>query len=319
MAAEKGGHRGRVVLLAGGVGASKLAQGLARAVGPGELTIISNVGDDEEVYGLHVSPDMDIMTYALAGLVDERKGWGIRGDTFHCDEFLRRLGESPWLLLGDRDLAVNVLRTTLLKRGSRLSEAASRISSALGLSHRILPVTDGRLTTMLETDRGDMSFEEFFVREKQSPEVRGVHYSGSAYAEPAPGVMESLEGASAIVFAPSNPIASIGPILSVKKVRCALLRSAAPRVAVSPIIAGRTVRGPADKMLKALGYEATAAGVAEFYLGLVDLMVIDSKDAGLKGKVKGLGMEVLVERTMMTSLDAKVRLAKAVLRAAGIT
>jgi LPPG:FO 2-phospho-L-lactate transferase len=308
-----------IVLLAGGVGASKLAVGLDAVVDPGSLTIVSNVGDDEEIYGLHVSPDIDIVTYALVGIVDESKGWGLAGDSFNCDSFLRRLGETPWLLLGDRDLAVNIARTNLLKQGARLSAVTRSIASALGAKPSIIPVTDSRLTTMLYTSAGTMTFERYFVKEGQAPQVLGVTYSGSGYAEPAPGVLEAIESADLIVFAPSNPIASVQPILSVKKVRSAISRSRAFRVAVSPIIAGKTVRGPADKMMRALGFEVSPVGVAEFYTGLIDCLVLDRADSSAKAGIESLGVKAVVEDTMMTDATSKSRVAKCVLAAAGLT
>ncbi len=304
-----------VVLLAGGVGASKLAVGLDRLVPPGKLTIVSNVGDDEEVFGLHVSPDIDIVTYALVGLVDEAKGWGVAGDTFSCDGFLRLLGERPWLLLGDKDLAVNIARTNLLKQGARLSEVTRRIAEALGARHRIIPVTDSRLTTMLYTDAGPMTFERYFVKEGQMPAIDGVAYSGSGFAEPAPGVIEAIEDADIIVFAPSNPVASIQPILSVRKVWTSVLRSTAFKVAVSPIIAGRAVKGPADKMMRSLGYDASPVGVAEFYDGLIDCLLLDRADQMLKGDVSSTGVKAIVDDIMMPDVAAKVRLGESVLKA----
>lgn len=303
------------MLLAGGVGASKLAVGLDRLVQPGRLTIVSNVGDDEEVFGLHVSPDIDIVTYALVGLVDEAKGWGVTGDTFSCDAFLRQLRESPWLLLGDKDLAVSIARTNLLKQGARLSEVTRRIAEALGARHRIIPVTDNRLTTMLFTDAGPMTFERYFVKEGQMPAIDGVAYSGSGFAEPAPGVLEAVEEADIIVFAPSNPVASIQPILSVRKVRASILRSKAFRVAVSPIIAGRTVRGPADKMMRSLGYDVSPVGVAGFYDGLIDCLLLDRADQALKEEVSSLGIKAIVGNIMMPDVPAKVRLGEYVLKA----
>ncbi|MGA1974804.1 MAG: 2-phospho-L-lactate transferase CofD family protein [Conexivisphaerales archaeon] len=268
------GEVDHVVLLAGGVGASKLAVGLSHLLEPGRMTIISNVADDEEVYGLHVSPDIDIVTYALVGMVDEAKGWGVAGDTFNCDGFLRLLGEEPWLLLGDKDLAVNIARTNLLKQGARLSEVTRIISEAMGARHRIIPVTDNRLTTFLYTDAGPMSFERYYVQEAQNH-----------------------------------------PILSVKKVRASIIRSHAFKVAVSPIIAGRTVKGPADKMLRALGYDASPVGVAEFYDGLLDCLLLDTADAGLERDVSRMGIRAVVDNIMMTDLPAKVRLGRSVLEA----
>jgi LPPG:FO 2-phospho-L-lactate transferase len=304
-----------VVLLAGGVGASKLAVGLDKLVQPGKLTIISNVGDDEEVFGLHVSPDIDIVTYALVGLVDEAKGWGVAGDTFSCDAFLRLLGEDPWLLLGDKDLAVNIARTNLLKQGARLSEVTKRIAEALGTRRRIIPVTDNRLTTMLYTDVGLMTFERYFVKEGQRPAIHGVSYSGSGFAEPAPGVIESIEAADIIVFAPSNPVASIQPILSVRKARTSIIRSEAFKVAVSPIISGRAVKGPADKMMRALGYDVSPVGVAGFYAGLIDCLLLDKADQALKEEVSSLGVKAVVDDIMMPDAPARVRLGESVLKA----
>jgi len=310
---------GKTVLLSGGVGASKFAVGLSKATQPGNLTIVSNVGDDEDILGLHVSPDIDIVTYALAGLVDESKGWGISGDTFSCDAFLGELGERPWLLLGDRDLAVNLVRTKMLKEGRKLSEITSSIAAALGVRESIIPATDNPLTTMLETDSGPMTFERYYVKEGQKPEIAGVTYSGSGFAEPAPGALEAIEEASMIILAPSNPVASVQPILSVKKVRAAVARSRAFRVAISPIIAGRTLKGPADKMLRALGYEVSPVGVAEFYDGLLDCMVIDRSDEGLKDGITSLGIKAAVQDTMMSSLESKIRLADSVLSLGGTT
>ncbi|HVP22321.1 MAG TPA: 2-phospho-L-lactate transferase [Conexivisphaerales archaeon] len=303
----------RVVLLAGGVGASKLAVGLGKILKPGALTIVSNVGDDEEVFGLHVSPDIDIVTYAMVGIVDDSKGWGVAGDSFNCDAFLRRLGEQPWLLLGDRDLAVNIVRTNLLKQGLRLSQITKKVAESLGATHAIIPATDNRLTTYLRTDVGLITFERYYVKEGQKPEISGVTYAGSGFAEPAPGVLEAIEGADLIIFAPSNPVASIQPILSVKKVRRAVMRSGAFRVAISPIVGGRTVKGPADKMMRALGYEVSPNGLADFYEGLLDCMVIDSVDAGLREEVMKRGLATVVEDTMMTDFASKVRLAESVL------
>jgi LPPG:FO 2-phospho-L-lactate transferase len=305
--------QGKVVLLAGGVGASRLAVGLKMVAEPSKLTIISNVGDDEDVLGLHVSPDIDIMTYALAGMADESKGWGVAGDTFNCDSFLAKLGEKPWLLIGDRDLAVNLVRTNLLKQGLRLSEVTRKVATALGVRELIIPATDASLTTYLDTDIGPMTFERYYVKEAQKPEISGVAYVGSGFAEPAPGALEAIEQADTIIFAPSNPIASIQPIISVKRIRAALARSRGFRVAISPIIAGRTVKGPADRMMRALGYEVSPVGVAGFYGGLLDCMVIDRADEALRGEVAAQGLKAVVEETVMSSPEVKVKLAHSVL------
>lgn len=298
-----------IASLAGGVGGAKLLRGLVEVVDPEELTVIVNVGDDVDFLGLRVSPDPDIVTYTLAGVVDEEKGWGLKGDSFNCLEALRRLGVDAWLMLGDMDLATHIYRTHLLKAGRRLSEACDLIRRALGVRSRVLPATDDELRTMVLTERGEMSFEEFYVKHRCEPKVLGVRYAGVERAEPAPGVVEALREADFIVVCPSNPVVSVGPILALRGVREALREARGPVVAVSPIVAGRAVKGPAAEMMRALGYEASAYGVAEMYADFLDAIVIDVADAGLKPRIEALKVRAFEAPILMRTLSDKVKLA----------
>lgn len=301
-----------IAALVGGVGGAKLLKGLAEVVDPSELTAIVNVGDDVEVLGLRICPDLDIVTYTLAGLVDEEKGWGLRGDGFKCLEALRRLGADVWLGLGDADLATHIYRTHLLRTGMRLSEACDAIRRALGVRARVLPVTDDPLASVVLTDRGEMHFEEFYVRYRCEPRVLGVRYVGADRARPAPGVVEAIREAEFVVICPSNPIVSIGPMLAVGGVREALREARGPAVAVSPIIAGRAVKGPAVEMMRALGYEPSAYGVAEAYRDFLDAIVIDEADEGLGPRIEALGVRAVTAPILMSTAEDKVRLARLV-------
>jgi LPPG:FO 2-phospho-L-lactate transferase len=302
-----------ITALAGGVGAAKFLTGLAKLVKEEDLTIIVNTGDDIELHGLRVSPDLDIVTYTLAGIVDEEKGWGIKGDTFHCLEALGKLGEEAWFALGDRDLATHVLRTSLLKKGMKLSEVTARISRAFGLKMKIVPMTNDAFETRIITAQGSVHFEEYMVKREAKDEVRGVEFLGAGRAKPADGVIEALMDSELVVVCPSNPVVSIGTILAVNGVREALRRTKARKIAVSPIVAGAPVKGPAGKLLKGLGLEVSAYSVAKLYADFLDVFVIDVADASEKGMIEGLGVEVKVTNTVMRSLDDKVSLAKVVL------
>lgn len=304
-----------ITALAGGVGAAKLLLGLTKIIDPEDLTIIVNTGDDIELHGLHISPDLDIVAYTLAGLVDEEKGWGFRGDTFHCLDALKRFSGEEWFNLGDRDLATHIYRTNVLRKGRTLTEVTAEISSALGLKAVILPMTDQKFETRIVTREGTMHFEEYLVKRGAKDEVLGVEFFGVEKAEPAEGVISALATAERVVVCPSNPVVSIGTILAVKGVRDALKRSKARKVAVSPIIAGAPVKGPADKLLRGLGYEVSAFSVAQLYSDFLDVFVVDVADAAEKGRIEQLGLEVKVANTLMRSLDDKVRLAKTVLEA----
>ncbi|HET8587887.1 MAG TPA: 2-phospho-L-lactate transferase [Candidatus Limnocylindria bacterium] len=301
----------RVTLLAGGVGGAKMAHGFQQVLQPGELTVIVNVADDFELWGLHISPDLDTVMYTLAGLADPRTGWGIAGDTHAALEMLERLGAPTWLSIGDRDLATHVRRTQLLRDGISLTDATDALRTALGVPSTILPATDHRVRTMVRTDAGELDFQTYFVARGQRDEVRDVRFDGIAAAEPTAAVLAAIRGADLVVLAPSNPIVSIGPVLQLPGVRAAV--AAGRSIAISPIVAGRALKGPADRMLVSLGHEATARGVARLYAGLVDAFVLDETDAALTADVEALGMRAVVLPTVMRSDADRARLAQALL------
>jgi LPPG:FO 2-phospho-L-lactate transferase len=304
-----------ITALAGGVGAARFLTGLVRLVSAKDLSIIVNTGDDIELFGLHISPDIDIIMYTLAGIVDEEKGWGIRGDTFHCLEALRRYNPEAWFALGDKDLATHMFRTSLLKRGIKLSEVTAEISHALRLTVTILPMTDDKFETRIITEVGSIHFQEYLVERRAQDEVLGVEFLGATTAKPAVGVVESIMEAERVIICPSNPVVSIGSILAMKEVRDALRHADAKKVAVSPIIAGAPIKGPADKLLRGLGLEVSAYSVAKLYADFIDTFVIDTADAAEKNRIEKLGIEVKVTNIIMRSLEDKIRLAKAVLEA----
>ena len=299
--------------LAGGVGAARFLTGLTRLVGEEDLTVIANTGDDIELFGLHISPDIDIVAYTLAGIVDEEKGWGIRGDTFQCLEMLKKQGLDTWFGLGDRDLATHIYRTNRLNQGFTLSQITSEVCQSLGLKVKILPMSNDKFETRVTTSEGSMHFEEYFVKKQCKDEVLGVEFVGAATAKPSPGVLDAISNAQLVVVCPSNPVVSIGTILAVNGVKDALKRTKARVVGVSPIVAGLPIKGPADKMLRALGLEVSAFGVAQLYADFLDTFVIDNKDAAAKNRIENLGVKVKVTNTVMKSLDDKVSLARAVL------
>ena len=289
----------RVTLLAGGTGGTKLAHGFALLGDRVELTVIANVGDDVELHGLHISPDIDALLYTLGGLIDAERGWGVRGDTFTAHAMLARYGAPAWFTLGDADLATHVERTRRLRDGDRMTDVVAAMATALGIGARILPATDDRYRTRLETDEGPLDFQDYFVRRRQEPTVRGVILDGVEAARPTSEVLEAIARAELIVIGPSNPIVSIGPILELAGVREALIAAGAAKVAVSPIIGGRALKGPADRMLTSLGHESSALGVARLYAGLVDRFVVDTADAELAPAIEQLGMAVEVLPTIM--------------------
>jgi len=302
-----------ITALAGGVGAARFLQGLVRIIPENEVTVIVNTGDDIELYGLHVSPDLDIVIYTLAGIVDEEKGWGIRSDTFHCLETLRKYGHETWFNLGDRDLATHIYRTHLLKNGLSLSEVTSRLCQALGLSVKILPMTNNRFATKIVTDKATMHFQEYLVKRGAQDRVINVVFEGAEEAQPAPGVVDSILESDVVVVCPSNPIVSIGTILSVKNVRTALKETKAKVVAISPIVGGRPIKGPADKLMQGLGLEVSAYSVAKLYQDFLDAFIIDQVDKAEKEHIESLGVQVIVTNTIMKTLEEKVQLAKVVL------
>jgi LPPG:FO 2-phospho-L-lactate transferase len=299
------------------VGGARFVRGLVIACPPEDVTAIGNVGDDLEVLGLHVSPDLDSVLYALAGLVDEERGWGRAEETWHALETVADLGGEAWFRLGDRDLGLHVVRTEALRAGEPLSSVTARLASALGVETALLPATDDPLRTWLDTPAGSFPFQEWFVARGHRDEVDAVRFAGADRATPAPGVLEALDDAELILIAPSNPYVSIGPILAVSAIRDSLVRRTAPAVAVSPLIGGRAVKGPADRMLRRLAGGTTPAHVASCYSGLVDALVIDEADAEGAAALAAAGVRPVVARTLMTDEDARARLVEATLGAAG--
>jgi LPPG:FO 2-phospho-L-lactate transferase len=302
-----------ITALAGGVGAARFLTGLVRLVPEEELTVIVNTGDNITLHGLYISPDTDIITYTLAEIVGEKKGWGIRGDTFSCLDALKKLGEETWFKLGDKDIATHLYRTALLREGIKLSEVTKRIASAFGLKLAVLPMTDNVFETRIKTMEGDFHFEEYFVRRRARDEVLGVNFFGAEKAKPAPGVLDAIANSELIVICPSNPIVSIGTILEIKGIREGLLKTQARKVAISPIVGGSPIKGPADKLLRGLGHEVSAFGVAELYRDFLDTFVIDTVDSKERARIEELGVGVKVTNTIMGDLEAKVSLARTVL------
>jgi LPPG:FO 2-phospho-L-lactate transferase len=303
----------KVAVLSGGVGGARFLRGLVGVVDPGNVSIVGNVADDIELLGLRVSPDLDSILYTLTGRSDEDRGWGRADESWRALETVSELGGEDWFRLGDRDLGLHLVRTELLRSGASLTEATTRIAHALGLEARLLPATDDPVRTFLETPAGTFPFQTWFVARGHRDEVDAVHYAGAPEAAPAPGVLEALDDADVILIAPSNPYVSIGPILAVAGIRAALERRSAPCVAVSPLVGGRAVKGPADRMLARLGGGTEPRHVAGCYAGLIDALVVDEADAAAVG---GLGdVRPIVTRTLMSDGAARRRLAEAVLGA----
>ena len=303
-----------VAVLSGGVGGARFLRGLMGVVGGGNVSIVGNVADDIEVLGLRVSPDLDSILYTLTGLADEERGWGRAGETWQALETVAQLGGESWFQLGDRDIGLHLVRSELLRSGVPLSEATERIAHAVGLDALLLPATDDPLRTFVETPAGTFPFQTWFVARGHRDDVDGVHYAGSPDARPAPGVLDALEGADVILIAPSNPYVSIGPILAVAEIRAALERRTVPCVAISPLIDGRAVKGPADRMLQRLAGGTSPAHVASCYPGLIDALVIDEADLPA---LAGNDVRLVVTRTLMSDVAAARRLAAAAIDAAG--
>lgn len=311
-----------IVALAGGVGGAKLAQGLtltpnpSPSTGEGSLTIIVNTGDDFEWHGLHVSPDLDTVTYTLSGLANLQTGWGVAGDTFEALGALRRLGAEAWFNIGDRDLATHVYRTSLLRQGKTLTEATQAITQALGIQATLLPMTDDRFRTMVETDQGTLEFQDYFVQQRWQPVIKHIHFDGVETARATPQVITALQQADAIIIAPSNPFVSVDPILKVAPTPTLPSHDGGgskgggrPIAAVSPIVGGQALKGPAAKMFAELGWEPSAFAVAQHYHGFVTHFVLDRIDADQEGRIQALGMQTLVTNTIMQSVEDRVRLA----------
>ncbi len=302
-----------ITALAGGVGAARFLTGLLKIIREDDVSVIVNTGDDIEMFGLHISPDIDIVAYTLAGMVDEEKGWGIKGDTFQALEMLKKLGLETWFALGDRDFATHIFRTDLLKRGFTLSQATEEICRAFGLKVSLLPMTNDKFETRIEVKDGSVHFEEYFVKRKSSEKVLGVEFDGVESAKPSPKVIDSILNSDMVIVCPSNPIVSIGTILSINGIRDALRKTEARVVGISPIVAGAPIKGPADKILRGLGFEVSAFGVAKLYCDFLDTFIIDNLDAAERGRIENLGIQVRITNTIMKTLEDKVQLAKVVL------
>ncbi len=305
-----------IVVLTGGTGGAKLVQGLHRSVAPENLTVIVNTGDDIEWWGLHVSPDVDSILYALAGQLSVERGWGIDNDSFRCLERMAHLGQPTWFSLGDLDLATHLARTSLLRAGKSLSNATAELAKRLGIHATVLPMSDDRVSTLIDTANGTLNFQEYFVRERHQIDVRAVRFAGAERAHPAAGVLESIASAEAVLLAPSNPVTSIGPILAVPGVREALQHTAAPVAAVSPIVGGDAVSGPAGVLMKRKGWPSTIAGVAQAYEDFLDLLVVDLEDHADADHLREGGLRVVCTNTVMKSLEDRLELAEFTLNAA---
>ena len=304
----------KITALAGGVGASKLLLGLYEVMDPRDLTIVVNTGDDIVLHGLKISPDLDIVTYTLAGIVDMAKGWGIRGETFHALKRLAVYGRANWFNLGDRDLATHIHRTAMLAEGKTLSQAADSIRTALGVKSRILPMSDAPVPTIIDSNEGPLHFQEYLVKRRAEPVVRGIRFPGVDSALPAHGVLEAICDADRIVICPSNPLISIGPILALPRVRDQLRANKEKVFSVCPIVGGKSLKGPSDKMLAQRGYDPTALGVARLYADFTGTFIIDPADKAQAGAISALGLKVAVIPTVMRTRAQKRKLARALLR-----
>jgi len=302
-----------ITVLTGGTGGAKFVDGLRQIVRPEELTIIVNTGDDLVWWGLYVSPDVDSITYMLAGKLSQERGWGVKSDTFYCLDAMARLGQPTWFQTGDRDLATHIFRSKLLAEGKTLSEATAEITSRFGVKARVLPMTNSRVETRVLTPAGDLSFEEYFVQRWYQDPVESVRFAGAPEAEPAPGVIGAIRSAEVVLLAPSNPITSIGPILALPGIRDALRETRARIAAVSPIVGGTAVTGPAGALMAAQGFAVSIAGIADCYHDFLDLLVVDSQDAPAAEQLRATGMKVHCTQTIMRRNEDRIALAKAVL------
>lgn len=299
-----------ITCLAGGVGAARFLQGLANVFPQEKTTVVVNTGDDLQYLGCHVSPDIDIVTYTLAGIVDREKGWGINDDTFNCLDQLAKYSAETWFRIGDGDFATHLLRTAFLQQGFSLSEVTEKIRASLKVKARILPMTDQIVATKIKTPEAVLEFQEYFVKRKFRDKVEDVTYEGATLATPAPGVVPAIEKADLIVFCPSNPILSIGPILAIQGIRDSLSKTRAKIVGISPIVGGKAIKGPLDRLMENLGLEVSPYGVAQLYKGLMKGYVIDQLDKSVVPKIVSLGMRVLATNTIMDSEQAKTQLAR---------
>jgi LPPG:FO 2-phospho-L-lactate transferase len=304
-----------ITVLTGGTGGAKFVDGLRQVVPPEQLTLIVNTGDDLLWWGLYVSPDLDSITYVLAGMLSRERGWGVRGDTFFCLQHMGQLGQPIWFHAGDRDLAVHILRSKLMAEGKTLSEVTAEICDKLGVKARILPMSNSRVETRVGTPIGELSFEEYFVQRWYQDPVESVRFAGAADAEPAPGVLEAILSADVVLLAPSNPITSVGPILAVPGVRDALQKTKGRIAAVSPIVGGEAVAGPAGILMTSQGLPVSIAGVAEAYHDFLDVLVVDVRDAQAAEELRQTGVRVHIAKTIMQTSEDKANLASEVLSA----
>ena len=307
-----------ITVLAGGVGAARFLQGLVKVADPGEVTVIINTGDDAIMHGLHVSPDIDTVTYTLAGLADEARGWGLKHETWECLSGLKRLGQETWFNLGDRDMALHIHRTQRIRGGASLSEVTEEVRMRLGVECRLLPMSNDRVETIVTTEEGDLGFQEYLVKNQAKDRVKSIRFEGVERAVASEGVLEAISGAEGVVIAPSNPIISIGPILAVSGVREALAAARERVTAISPIVGGKAIKGPAADMMEALGSEVSAYGVAEIYRPFMSSFIMDYADAEDLERVKGLGIRAIITDTIMASMERKMALARSALRAPGL-
>ena len=302
-----------IVVLTGGTGGAKFVDGLRHAASAEQLTFIVNTADDLEWWGLHISPDLDSITYGLAGLLSRERGWGVKGDTFYCLQAMGELTEPIWFHVGDRDLAVHLLRSRLLAEGKTLAEATAEICGRLGVQARILPMTNARVETRIDTPAGDLSFQEYFVQRWYQDPVKSVRFAGATEAAPAPGVVDSILSASAVIVAPSNPVTSIGPILAVPGIREALRETRSPVAAVSPIVGNAAVSGPAGILMAAQGLPVSIAGVAQAYEDFLDILIADLRDSAAANQLARPGLRVHRTNIIMNTADDKAKLARTVL------
>lgn len=307
----------RVTALAGGVGAARFLRGVVRVIPAVNLCVIVNTGDDDEFFGLSVSPDVDTITYTLANAVDSAKGWGLPQETHRCLEALGRYYADTWFGLGDADLATHLLRTQQLRQGQTLSAVTAEIARKWGVEATVLPMSNDRVRTIVHTEAGALPFQEYFVKQRGEGHVSKVELSGIASAQPAPGVCDALRSADLVILPPSNPLVSIGPIISLPGVRAALQETQAPVVAISPLVAGKPIKGPADKMLAGLGIEVSSVGIANLYKDFVDTFVLDEQDIvqdkAQHERLEKLGMAVIVTDTVMSDMDKSVALARTII------
>jgi LPPG:FO 2-phospho-L-lactate transferase len=302
-----------IVVLTGGTGGAKFVDGLRRVVPPKELTIIVNTGDDFEWWGLHISPDLDSITYVLADLLSKERGWGVQDDTFLCLETMKKMGEPAWFQVGDRDLAVHLLRTRLIRGGKTLSEATAEITARLGIAAKVLPATDDRVETLVQTPAGELSFQEYFVKRHYQDQVSSVRFAGAEDAQPAAGVVDAILSAEVVLLAPSNPVTSIGPVLAVPGIRKALRETPASVVAISPIVGGAAVSGPAGTLMAACGLPISPAGLAQAYDDFLDVLIADTRDQEAVARLARSGLRVHCTNTIMKTPTDRIELARAAL------